>query len=137
MEECLFCKIIKGEIPSTKVYEDNKVYAFLDIAPVNKGHTLVIPKDHAVNILDIKEEDLDAVSHVVRKLVPAIKQTVNADGINVMSSNGKAAGQVIMHSHIHIIPRFENDGLNHWPQGKYEDKEADNIKEKIVSFINE
>lgn len=134
--DCLFCKIIKGEIPSNKIYENDKVLAFLDIGPVNKGHALVIPKKHAVNIFDIEENDLNAVSEVVRKIAPAIKQAVNADGLTITSSNGQAAGQVVMHSHIHIIPRFKDDGLKLWPQGKYEEGEDKDIKQKIVSFIN-
>ena len=107
--DCLFCKIIKGEIPSSKVYEDERVFAFLDIGPINKGHTLVIPKKHVTNIFDIETEDLDALSEAVRKIAPAVKKALDADGVNIMSSNGEAAGQVIMHSHIHIIPRFKGD----------------------------
>ena len=137
MQDCIFCKIIKGDIPSNKIYENDKVLAFLDIGPVNKGHTLVIPKKHCTNILDIETEDLDAVSEVVRKIAPAIKQAVDADGLTITSSNGEAAGQVVMHSHIHIIPRFEDDGLKLWPQGKYEEGEAEKTKDKIVTFIKE
>jgi len=136
MDDCIFCKIIKGEIPSSKIYENDKVLAFLDIGPVNKGHTLVIPKKHFTNIFDIDEKVLDEVSRVVRKIAPAVKKAVNADGVNVMSSNGEAAGQVVMHSHIHIIPRFKNDGLKLWPQGKYEEGEMNSFKEKIEAFLN-
>ena len=135
MNECIFCKIIKGEIPSNKVYEDEKVLAFLDIGPVNKGHTLVIPKKHAMNIFDIEQEDLNAVSEIVRKIAPAVKKAVNADGLNIMSSNGKAAGQLVMHSHIHIIPRFKDDGLKHWPQGTYKEGEIEQVKEKIINSL--
>ena len=131
MNDCIFCKIVKVEIPSNKVYEDEKVLAFLDIGPVNKGHTLVIPKKHTTNIFDIEQDDLDAVSKAVRKISPAIKKAVNADGLNIMSSNGKAAGQLVLHSHIHIIPRFKDDGLKHWPQSKYKEGEAEEVKKKI------
>ena len=134
--DCIFCRIIRGAIPSYKVYEDEKVLAFLDIGPVNTGHTLVIPKKHCTNIFDIEVEDLDAVSEVVRKIAPAIKEAVNADGVNIMSSKGKAAGQLVMHSHIHIIPRFKDDGLKHWPQKEYKEGEAEETKEKIVTHIN-
>ncbi len=137
MYDCIFCKIIKGELPCSKVYETNNVLAFLDIGPVNKGHTLVVPKKHFTNIFDIEQKDLDEVSNVVRKIAPAVKKAVNADGINVMSSNGEAAGQVVMHSHIHIIPRFKDDGLKLWPQGKYEDNEMNEYKKKIEAFLNE
>lgn len=137
MNDCIFCKIIRGEVPCTKVYEDENVLAFLDIGPINKGHTLVIPKEHYTNILDIDEKALDEVSHVVRRLAPIVKKVMNADGINIMSSNGKAAGQSVMHSHIHIIPRYEDDGLKHWPGREYEEGEMDKIKQKIASFIKE
>ena len=135
MQDCLFCKIIKGEIPCSKVYENDKVLAFLDIGPVNKGHTLIIPKNHATNIFDIEEEDLNQVSNVIRKIAPAIKKAVNADGLTITSSNGQAAGQVVMHSHIHIIPRFKDDGLKLWPQGKYEEGEAEKVAEEIKSNL--
>ncbi|MEE9525038.1 MAG: HIT family protein [Candidatus Woesearchaeota archaeon] len=135
MEDCLFCKIIKGDIPCTKVYENDKVLAFLDIGPVNKGHTLVIPKIHSKNIFDIEEEDLCEVNKVIRKIAPAIKKAVNADGLNIKSSNGAVAGQAIMHFHTHIIPRFEGDGLKLWPQGKYEEGEADKVAEEIKSNL--
>ena len=136
-EACIFCKIIKGEIPCSKVYENDKVLAFLDISPVNKGHTLVVPKKHFTNILDIDEKELDEVGRVVRKVAPAVKEAVDADGLNIMSSNGEAAGQVVMHSHIHIIPRFKDDGLKLWPQGKYEKGEMEKTKDNIANFIKE
>jgi len=136
MENCIFCKIIKGEIPCSKVYETDKTIAFLDISPVNKGHTLVVPKKHAVNILDIESNDLNAVSDVVRKLAPAIKKAMNADGLTITSNNGQAAGQVIMHSHIHIIPRFKEDGLKLWPQGEYKEGERQETAKKITILID-
>lgn len=136
MTDCLFCKIIKGEIPCSKIYETDKAFAFLDISPVSKGHTLVVPKKHAVNILDIEAKDLDAVSSVVRKIAPAIKKAMNADGLTITSNNGSAAGQVIMHSHIHIIPRFKDDGLKLWPQGEYKERERQETAEKIVNLIS-
>ena len=137
MDNCIFCKIVRGEIPCSKIYETNNVLAFLDIGPINKGHSLVIPKKHFTNIFDIEQKYLDEVSNAVRKIAPAIKKAVGADGINITSSNGEAAGQVVMHSHIHIIPRFKDDGLKLWPQGKYERNEMDDYKKKIEAFLNE
>ena len=131
MNDCIFCKIVKGEIPSNKVYEDEKVLAFLDIGPVNKGHALVIPKEHYVNIYDIPENLLKNVIAAVKKVSKAVKKGVNADGINLNMSNDPSAGQVVMHSHIHIIPRFKDDGLKHWPQSKYKEGEAEEVKKKI------
>lgn len=135
MTDCIFCKIIKGEIPSSKVYEDEKVFAFLDIAPVNKGHTLVIPKEHYVNIFDMPEELLKDVSVAVKNISAAVQKGVNADGISLGMSNNSAAGQVVMHAHMHIMPRFKDDGLRLWPQGKYEEGEMQEYAEKIKGAL--
>ncbi len=137
MQDCIFCKILKGEVPSAKVYENDKVFAFLDIGPVHKGHTLVIPKEHFETILDIPEDLLKEVIAVLKKVSKAVKQGVNADGISVAQSNYKAGGQVVPHLHFHIMPRFENDGLKFWPQSKYEEGEMDKFREKIVKFLKE
>ena len=137
MDDCIFCKIIKGEISCSKVYEDSNVLAFLDISPIAKGHTLVIPKKHFVNVFDSNQEEWNFVMEAVRKVSEAVKKAINCDGINIMSSNNEAAGQVVMHAHIHIIPRFKDDGLKLWPQGKYEEGEMDKVKEKIEAFLKE
>ncbi len=131
MDECIFCKIISGEIPCTKVYEDNDVLAFLDIGPVNQGHTLVIPKEHYETLLDMPEELLCAVSKAVKKVSKAVKEGTGCGGFNVLQSNYKVSGQLVPHYHVHIIPRLETDGLKHWPQGKYGEGEADKVAEKI------
>ena len=135
--DCIFCKILKGEIPCSKIYENDKVLAFLDIMPVHKGHTLVIPKEHYETIIDIPEDLLKEVIVVLKKVSKAVKEGVNADGISIGQSNYKAGGQVVPHLHFHIMPRFENDGLKFWPQGKYEEGEMDSYKEKIVKFLKE
>ena len=135
MDGCVFCKIVNGKIPSAKVYEDDKILAFLDIGPVNKGHTLVIPKQHYETMLDLPDKLLKEMIIAVKKMVQAIKEGVNADGVNLLMSNYKAAGQVVPHAHFHILPRFSNDGLKHWPQGKYLGEEMNRIKEKIVSRL--
>ena len=135
MEDCIFCKIIKGEIPSSKLYENEKVFAFLDITPVNKGHSLVIPKEHYETLMDMPDDILKEVSVIVKKISSAVKKAVNADGISIGMSNYKAAGQVVPHAHIHIMPRFEDDGLKFWPQSKYEEGEIDEYKEKIIKFL--
>jgi histidine triad (HIT) family protein len=135
-ETCIFCKIIKGEIPSSKVYEDEKVFAFLDIGPVNKGHTLVIPKEHHETIVDVPDDLLKDVIVVVKKLSKTVKNGVGADGFSVLTNNYEAAGQVVPHAHFHIIPRLNSDGLMHWPQNKYSEGEMDSVKEKIVSKIS-
>ena len=135
MEECLFCKIVKGELPSSKIYEDEDTLAFLDLFPVNKGHSLVIPKEHYETIFDVPSDILSKVSPVMKNVADAVKKGVNADGISIAQSNGKDAGQVIPHIHFHIMPRFKDDGLKLWPQGKYEEGEMDKFKEDISKFL--
>lgn len=111
MEECVFCKLAKGQIPATKVYEDTKTLAFLDIYPSAKGHTLVIPKKHYPTLLEIPELELKELIAVVQKTGAAVMKGTSAQGFNVIQNNKEAAGQVIHHIHFHIIPRTERDGL--------------------------
>lgn len=132
---CIFCKIINGELPSSKVYENENVFAFLDIGPVNKGHTLVIPKKHFETIFDVPDDILKEVILVVKKITGAVKKSVNANGISIAMSNYKAAGQLVPHAHFHIMPRFAGDGLKLWPQGKYEEGEMDSFKQKIIDNL--
>ncbi len=131
---CLFCKIVSGEIPSHKIFEDKNFLAFLNINPVNKGHILVIPKKHSRNILEIEDEALKNLIVVVKKLSKKIKLALKANGINIIMNNEPEAGQIIFHSHIHIIPRFANDNLKHWPGKKYKDGEVETITKKFVSI---
>ncbi len=136
MDNCIFCKIVKGEIPSSKVYEDEHSLAFLDIAPVHKGHTLVIPKRHFEDLTKIPEKDLQELIKSVKKVSIAVEKAVKADGFNLNISNKKAAGQVIFHAHFHIIPRFENDGLKLWPKGfNYKEGEMQEFAKKIEKNI--
>ena len=135
MPDCIFCKIIRGEMPSYKVYEDEKVLAFLDIRPVNAGHTLVIPKRHSTNIFDIESDDWMAVADVTRMLAIAIEKAVRADGVNIAMNNREHAGQVVDHPHVHIIPRFKGDGLKLMPQRTYLKHEADAVLAKIRNAL--
>jgi histidine triad (HIT) family protein len=135
MGDCVFCKIISGEIPSHKVYEDEKTIAFLDIRPVNAGHTLVAPKKHSHNIFDIPSDDWTAVAETVRRLAIAIEKGVEADGVNIAMNNREHAGQVVPHPHVHIIPRFKGDGLKLMPQRSYEATEAESTLEKIHAAL--
>ena len=113
MCDCVFCKIIKGEIPSYKIYEDEKVYAFLDIAKDAFGHTLVIPKKHCVNIFDVSEEDYCAVMKAVKKISEHYK-SLGYTGVNIMNASGLDAQQSVFHLHYHIFPRKKDDCLNTW-----------------------
>ena len=135
IKDCIFCKITNGEIPSKKVYEDDNVYAFLDIMPVNKGHTLVIAKNHTESIEEASDEDLKNLILAVKKIAPAVVKAVNAIAYNVGVNNGKGAGQIVPHLHFHIMPRFEGDGLRLWEGKKLEDSEMDKIKDDIVSNV--
>jgi len=136
MENCIFCKIVTGEIPSHKVYEDEHVLAFLDIRPVNPGHTLVIPKDHFENIYTTPEETWARVMLAAKKVALAVKEAVDADGINIGMNNEAPAGQVIFHSHIHVIPRIQNDELHLWPQKDYKEGEGSAVAEKIRNTLS-
>lgn len=131
MNDCLFCKIIAKTIPSVAVYEDDDTFAFLDINPNNPGHTLVVPKTHTENLYDISDEDFGRMSVVVKKLAIAIKKALSADGINLAMNNERSAGQIIPHTHIHIIPRFQGDGFTHWKGTPYKTGEDAAVAEKI------
>lgn len=114
MTDCLFCKIISGEIPSHKIYEDEKVLAFLDITPINKGHTLVVPKEHSENLLTMSEEQIGEVFLAAQKVAKKIEAVLKPDGFNIGMNNKPGAGQIIFHAHVHVMPRFNNDGFKLW-----------------------
>ena len=111
MSDCIFCKIASGEIPAKKVYEDENLLAYYDIAPKSKGHTLVIPKKHAANLLEIGPEDLSILIAGVKKVAGILKAELNCDGFNILQNNGEAAGQSVHHIHFHIIPRYNGEKL--------------------------
>ncbi|MBW1721320.1 MAG: HIT family protein [Deltaproteobacteria bacterium] len=106
MEECIFCKIVKGEVPCFKVYEDDRVLAFADINPISEGHTLIIPKKHAENLWEIPTEDLAAIHLASKKLVQGIRKALNPEGVAVLQLNGRGVNQVVMHYHLHLMPRM-------------------------------
>jgi len=111
MEDCIFCKIIRGEIPSFKLYEDDLVFAFLDINPVTKGHTLIIPKKHAADIFELDKEYLERIIIMAKKIGEKTKAELGAEGINLYHASGVAAEQSVFHFHLHVIPRKSDDGL--------------------------
>ncbi len=133
MFECIFCKIVRGELPKYKIYEDDNALAFLDIHPVSPGHTLVIPKEHAGNIFEISPEHWGFVQEAVRKVAIALENTMEANGVNLMMNNREHAGQVVDHAHVHVIPRFKGDNLKLWPHKDYEDQVAEKIATKVRS----
>jgi len=109
--DCIFCRIIAGEIPSYRVAENETTLAFLDIEPAAKGHTLVISKQHAVNLLDSAAADVAAVAQMVQQVAQQIESALHPDGINVLQNNRPAAGQVVMHYHVHLLPRWIDDNV--------------------------
>lgn len=106
---CIFCKIIAGEIPSYCVYEDEDFKAILDVNPSARGHVIILPKEHAANIFELPDEYAAKVMVVAKKIAKAVKETYHCDGINILQNNGEAAGQTVFHLHVHVIPRFDGD----------------------------
>ncbi|MCK5539172.1 MAG: HIT family protein [Bacteroidales bacterium] len=135
MNNCIFCKIVAGVLPSYKIYEDSKVLVFLDIAPVHPGHILVIPKEHFANLEEIPQDLLGDVIKIVKKIGLALKKGMAYDGYNIQENNDPVAGQIVPHIHFHIIPRVEGDGLDLWLQKGYRDGEAENVLEKIKNCL--
>jgi len=107
--ECIFCKIIRGEIPCFKIAEDEQVLVFADINPINRGHSLIIPKNHAENLWEIDPEDLQAIHRMSIQVARAMRQGLGAEGVACLQLNGKAVNQLVMHYHLHLIPRTSND----------------------------
>ncbi len=110
-EGCIFCKIVKGEAPAERVFEDTRTLVFMDIAPVSDGHTLVVPKAHCTNLLEAEEADLGSVITVSRRVAHAIREVLEPDGIAVYQLNGAAAGQTVFHYHMHLVPRTKGEEL--------------------------
>lgn len=135
-DDCVFCKIVRGDLPSFKVYEDDKTIAFLDIRPVSAGHTLVIPKNHATNIYDIPQDDWAAVAETVRILASKIDAALETDGMNIAMNNREGAGQTVHHPHVHIIPRYHGDGIRLMPQRGYKEGEAEDVQKKILASFS-
>lgn len=134
---CIFCKIVKGEIPAAKIFEDDKTISFLDIAPANKGHALIVTKKHYESLLEIPDEELNNLIPIAKKIARAMSSALGLGGFNILLNNNKVAGQIVPHVHLHIIPRFENDNLKlNWQPKHYKDKEIDEYKEKVKKFID-
>ncbi len=136
MEDCIFCKIIAGKIPAAKIYEDKNILSFLDIMPANKGHCLVIPRKHSPTLIEMSDDDLSSLMKVAKKVARALSLSFGNGSYNIVMSNGKEAGQIVNHAHIHIIPRFQKDRLRlKWSHLKYEGDEINEYAEKIKKFI--
>jgi histidine triad (HIT) family protein len=136
MEDCIFCKIVKGEIPSEKIYEDDKVFAFLDIGPNSLGHTLVILKEHSEDLMHTSELSLAELIQRIPKIAQAVMSGLDYPAFILSTNNGKEAGQEVAHLHFHIIPRKSGDGLQHFPSIKYAEGEMHAVAEKIRTALN-
>ncbi|MCX6787933.1 MAG: HIT family protein [Candidatus Kaiserbacteria bacterium] len=135
MEDTIFMKIIRREIPADIVYEDAETIAFLDVKPAAPGHTLVVPKKPVQNIFDVDDGTLVAVMRTVRKIAPAVRNSVGAHGVHINSNHGAAAGQIVFHLHFHIIPRHDRNEFSFWPQHDSARSEFVTIAEKIRQLL--
>jgi histidine triad (HIT) family protein len=133
--DCIFCKIINKEIPAEIVYEDETVVAFLDIRPTTKGHTLVIPKTHHEDILNTPDDVLSDLARKIKALSGKLMSALNAAGFNVALNTKPAAGQIVFHTHFHIIPRYSKDELAPWPHHESEPKTRAELAEHIKKFL--
>ncbi|MEJ9211500.1 HIT family protein [Bacillus smithii] len=137
MSDCIFCKIMNGEIPSAKVYEDENVFAFLDISQVTKGHTLVIPKIHKKNLFELTPEIAGSLFQAVPKIANAIQDAYQPIGLNLLNNNGEAAGQSVFHFHIHLLPRYgKGDGFGAVWKSHQNDYTFDELQD-IASTIHQ
>lgn len=133
-ENCIFCKIAAGEIPSATIYEDDDFRVILDIEPASKGHALILPKEHYANLYELSDELASKALIVAKKVITKMTEIVGCDGYNVVQNNGVAAGQTVFHFHIHLIPRYKEDDVNiAWKQGKL----TEEVKAEILSKMNE
>ncbi|MBI2579038.1 MAG: HIT family protein [Candidatus Aenigmarchaeota archaeon] len=133
-QECIFCKIVRNEIPSKRVYEDENNIAFLDINPASPGHVLVVPKKHFGSMHDIDASTMEKLGTAVKKVNDIVKEKLNCEGTNVMLNNGRIAGQIVEHIHFHIIPRYQGDGIElHFPRFKTDEKYFDEMQKKLAA----
>lgn len=135
-ENCIFCKLANGDIPTATVYEDEYLRAIMDAAPANKGHIIILPKSHAANIYELEYEYVSRAFVLAKKLAVALKKLTGCDGVNILQNNGEAAGQTVFHFHVHVIPRFKNDDCTIvWKPTSYEDGEASEVAKKIAELL--
>ena len=132
-ENCIFCKIANGEIPSKTIYEDDDFRVILDLGPATKGHALILPKEHSANLFELPEETAGKAMKLAKKLGEQMVTNLKADGLNIVQNNGETAGQTVKHFHLHLIPRYKDDGQNIlWKPGEVSDEELELIKAQIT-----
>lgn len=131
-ENCIFCKIANGEIPSATLYEDEDFRVILDLGPASKGHALILPKKHYPNLYELPDEVAEKVIKLAKKMVTRMTKALGCDGFNVVQNNGTAAGQTVFHFHMHLIPRYENDNAGFgWNIGELSDADKEEILAKM------
>ena len=136
MNDCIFCKIAKGEIPSATLYEDEEFRVILDQGPATKGHALILPKAHYQNLYELPDDLAGRAMILAKKIITEMKDALDCDGYNVVQNNGSAAGQTVFHFHMHLIPRYQGDGVGlNWKPGKLEDETRDEILAEIKKYL--
>ena len=137
MNDCIFCKIAGGEIPSYTVYEDNDFRAIMDISPAAKGHVIILPKKHAADVFELSEELASKIYVVAKKIAAAVKEVIGCDGVNILQNNGAAAGQTVFHLHMHVIPRWKGDSIKiTWTSDEANKDMIKEVAEDIASKVN-
>ena len=132
MENCIFCKIANGEIPSATLYEDEDFRVILDLGPASKGHALILPKAHAADIYELPDETAGKAMILAKKMATAMTAALKCDGFNIVQNNGECAGQTVFHFHMHLIPRYKGDGVGlTWTPGELNDEVRDEILKKV------
>ena len=131
--DCIFCKIANGEIPSKTLYEDENFRVILDLSPATKGHALILPKEHYDNLYELPEDTAAGVMKLAKKMAAVMTEKLQADGFNLVQNNGETAGQTVMHFHMHLIPRYEEDGQHiGWEPGEVTQEELEEIQKQII-----
>lgn len=129
---CIFCKIANGEIPSSTLYEDEMVRVILDISPATKGHTLILPKEHYANLYEISDEMAAHVTKTAKKMAKKMQEELGIEGLNVLQNNGELAGQTVFHYHMHLIPRYQEDKVNmKWENGELSESNKEELVKKL------
>lgn len=133
IDNCIFCKIANGEIPAKTLHEDELFRVILDLNPATKGHTLILPKEHATNLFDLPEKTAEAVLVLAKRLAIDMSEKLGCDGLNLVQNNGEAAGQTVSHFHLHMIPRYVNDGQTlGWTPGKASQEELEEVRKTLT-----
>lgn len=139
-ENCIFCRILAGEIPSRVLYEDEDFKVIMDVGPATRGHALILPKEHYANLYELPEELAAKAMKLAKKMTAAMTDVLHCDGFNLVQNNGMVAGQTVFHFHLHLIPRYEQDdnaGMISWKQNSFSDEEMQKLQELIVSGIRQ